>query len=44
VDADVLLTGAVLAGGSKAIHQILSVYDAFMSATQDKLSDKSRTK
>ena len=44
VDADVLLTGAVLAGGSKAIHQIFSVYDAFMSATQDKLSDKSRTK
>lgn len=44
VVADVLLTGAVLAGGSKAIHQIFSVYDAFMKLTQDKLSNKTGTR
>jgi hypothetical protein len=44
VVADVLLTGAVLAGGSKAIHQIFSVYDAFMKTTQDKLNDRSGSK
>jgi hypothetical protein len=44
VVADVLLTGAVLAGGSKAIHQIFSVYDAFMKTSQDRLSDKSGAK
>jgi hypothetical protein len=43
VVADVLLTGAVLAGGSKAVHQIFSVYDEFMKSTQDNLA-KGRTK
>jgi hypothetical protein len=43
VVADVLLTGAVLAGGSKAIHEIFSVYDEFMKSTQDNLT-KGRTK
>ena len=43
VVADVLLTGAVLAGGSKAVHQIFSVYDEFMKSTQDNLA-RSRTK
>jgi hypothetical protein len=38
--ADVLLTGAVLAGGSKLIHQIFSVYDSFMNATQDSAAKK----
>jgi hypothetical protein len=31
--ADVLLTGAILAGGSKAIHSIFSVYETFMNST-----------
>ncbi len=39
VAADVLLTGAVLAGGSKAVHQIFAVYESFMQSTQ-KLADK----
>jgi hypothetical protein len=43
VAADVLLTGAVLAGGSKLVHQIFSVYDSFMDSTQKSLSDKSKT-
>lgn len=34
--ADILLTGTVLAGGSKAIHSIFSVYDEFMDATRKK--------
>jgi hypothetical protein len=38
--ADVLLTGAVFAGGSKLIHQIFSVYDSFMNATQDSAAKK----
>ena len=32
--ADVLLTGAILAGGSKAIHSIFAVYESFMDNTQ----------
>ena len=32
--ADVLLTRAILAGGSKAIHSIFSVYETFMNSTQ----------
>ncbi len=32
--ADVLLTGAILTGGSKAIHSIFSVYESFMNSTQ----------
>jgi hypothetical protein len=40
VAADILLTGAVLAGGSKVIHQIFSLYDSFMDATQDKVAKK----
>jgi len=32
--ADVLLTGSILAGGSKAIHSIFSVYETFMNSTQ----------
>ena len=31
VGVDILLTGAVLAGGSKLIHNIVSVYTSFMS-------------
>lgn len=38
VVADVLLTGAVLAGGSKLVHQIFSVYNTFMDATQKSLA------
>lgn len=40
IAADVLLTGAVLAGGSKLIHQIFSLYESFMDLTQDKLANK----
>jgi hypothetical protein len=43
VAADVLLTGAVLAGGSKLIHKIFSVYESFMTSTQKSLSDKSKS-
>jgi hypothetical protein len=43
VAADVLLTGAVLAGGSKLVHQIFSVYESFMESSQKSLSDKSKT-
>ena len=43
IAADVLLTGAVLAGGSKLVHQIFSVYESFMETTSKSLSDKSRT-
>lgn len=42
VVVDVLLTGAVLAGGSKLIHQIFSTYEAFMESTNKSLSDKSK--
>jgi hypothetical protein len=37
VVVDVLITGAVLAGGSKAIHQLFNVYDALMDSTQSLL-------
>jgi hypothetical protein len=40
IAADVLLTGAVLAGGSKLIHQIFSLYDSFMDTTQGRLANK----
>jgi hypothetical protein len=40
VAADVLLTGAVLAGGSKLIHQIFSLYDSFMDTTQGRVANK----
>ncbi len=43
VVADVLLTGAVLAGGSKLVHQIFSIYEAFMGSTQKLLSAKGAT-
>ncbi|MFL6417204.1 MAG: hypothetical protein ACJ74Y_16205 [Bryobacteraceae bacterium] len=35
---DVLLTGAILAGGSKAIHNIFSVYETFMNSTEKRAS------
>jgi hypothetical protein len=41
VAADVLLTGAVLAGGSKLVHQIFSVYDSFMESSKKSFSNKS---
>ena len=41
--ADILLTGAVLAGGSKLIHNIFSVYTSFMLTTSKALSDQSKT-
>jgi hypothetical protein len=34
VAADVLLTGAVLAGGSKAVHQIFNLFDTVMATSQ----------
>lgn len=40
IAADILLTGAVLAGGSKLIHEIFSLYESFMDLTQDKLANK----
>ena len=43
VVADILLTGAVLAGGSKLVHEIFAVYESFMQSTQKSLSDKSKT-
>jgi len=43
VAADVLLTGAVLAGGSKLVHEIFAVYEAFMQTTSKSVSDKSKT-
>ena len=43
IAADILLTGAVLAGGSKLIHNIFSVYGSFMSSTSKALSDQSKT-
>jgi hypothetical protein len=43
VGVDILLTGAVLAGGSKLIHNIFSVYTSFMSTTSKALSDQSKT-
>jgi hypothetical protein len=33
---DVLLTGALLSGGSKAVHHIFNVYESFMEATTKK--------
>jgi hypothetical protein len=33
---DVLLTGALLSGGSKAVHHIFTVYESFMEATTKK--------
>ncbi len=37
---DVLLTGAVLSGGSQAIHQILSVYMQFMESIQKSVATR----
>jgi len=37
---DVLLTGAVLSGGSQAIHQILAVYTQFMESTQKSVANR----
>ncbi len=37
VAADVLLTGAVLGGGSDGIHKIVSVFTNFLDATSDKV-------
>ena len=42
VGADVLLTGAVLSGGSKLVHQIFSVYDSYTEKTKNSFSDKSK--
>jgi hypothetical protein len=33
---DVLLTGALLSGGSKAVHHVFNVYESFMEATTAK--------
>jgi hypothetical protein len=33
---DVLLTGALLSGGSKAVHHVFNVYESFMEATTKK--------
>jgi hypothetical protein len=41
---DVLLTGAVLAGGSVFIHQIFAVYDNFMNATKQRARSLSQEK
>lgn len=35
-----LLTGAVLSGGSQAIHQILAVYTEFMESTQKSVANR----
>jgi hypothetical protein len=43
VAADVLLTGAVLAGGSKLVHEIFSLYESFMQSTRKSVSDKAKT-
>lgn len=43
VAADVLLTGAVLAGGSKLVHRLFAIYESFMKSSQKSLSDKSKT-
>jgi hypothetical protein len=40
VAADVLLTGTVLSGGCKAIHQVFSVYEAFMQSTQKSAANR----
>lgn len=40
---DVLLTGAILAGGSKTIHRLFTLYDTFMQSTRDK-ADKARNR
>lgn len=37
---DILLTGAVLAGGSEAINKIMKVYNSFMSNTEKKNKEK----
>jgi hypothetical protein len=37
---DVLFTGAVLAGGSKAVHQVFNVYEALMDSSQSVLQKK----
>jgi hypothetical protein len=42
VAADVLLTGVVLAGGSKLIHDIFSVYSSFMDSTKKNLQDQNK--
>ena len=33
---DVLLTGAILADGSKTIHRIFALYDTFMESTRER--------
>ena len=43
VAADVLLTGAVLSGGSKLVHSIFSVYGSFMESTKKTLQDPNRS-
>jgi hypothetical protein len=41
--ADVLLTGTILAGGSKAIHSIFAVYDSFMESTKKRANASATT-
>ena len=38
VVVDIMLTGAVLAGGSEAINKIMKVYNSFMISTAEKAS------
>lgn len=40
---DVFLTGAVLAGGSKLIHEIFSLYNSFMDTSKKSVADQSKT-
>lgn len=36
---DIILTGGLIAGGSKGFHQIMSIYEEFMEATTRKIKD-----
>jgi len=37
---DILLTGAVLAGGSEAVNKIMKVYNSFMIATEKRTKEQ----
>jgi hypothetical protein len=42
IGVDTLLTGAVLSGGSEAVHKIFNVYDSFMVASRSRAEAKAK--
>ena len=39
---DILLTAALISGGSEGIHKMMNVYKSFMEVTEKKIQDSAR--